>query len=37
LRGAQSDLEKDPEWKLPYYWAAFVLQGEYRWANQKIP
>jgi CHAT domain-containing protein len=38
LRGAQSDLAtnpKNPEWKLPYYWAAFVLQGEYRWADEK--
>ncbi|HEV3039489.1 MAG TPA: CHAT domain-containing tetratricopeptide repeat protein [Candidatus Angelobacter sp.] len=33
LRGAQSDLAKIPEWKHPYYWAAFVLQGEYRWSN----
>jgi CHAT domain-containing protein len=38
LRGAQSDLAtnpKNPEWKLPYYWAAFVLQGEYRWTDEK--
>jgi CHAT domain-containing protein len=37
LRGAQSDLAADSEWKFPYYWAAFVLQGEYRWTNQQIP
>jgi CHAT domain-containing protein/tetratricopeptide (TPR) repeat protein len=30
LRGAQSDLAANSEWKHPYYWAAFVLQGEYR-------
>jgi len=30
LRSAQSDLAKDPQWRHPYYWAAFVLQGEYR-------
>jgi CHAT domain-containing protein len=38
LRGAQSDLAtnpKNPDWKLPYYWAAFVLQGEYRWTDEK--
>lgn len=30
LRGAQSDLAKDPQWRHPYYWAAFILQGDYR-------
>jgi CHAT domain-containing protein len=30
LRGAQSDLMKNLSWQHPYYWAAFVLQGEYR-------
>jgi CHAT domain-containing protein len=35
LRGAQSDLAAKPDWNLPYYWAAFVLQGEYRWTNEK--
>jgi len=30
LRGAQSDLAKAPQWHSAYYWAAFVLQGEYR-------
>jgi CHAT domain-containing protein len=35
LRGAQEDLAKTAEWKSPYYWAAFVLQGEYRWTNEK--
>jgi CHAT domain-containing protein len=35
LRGAQEDLKKSPDWNSPYYWAAFVLQGEYRWTNEK--
>lgn len=30
LRGAQSDLARDPIWNKPYYWAGFILQGEYR-------
>jgi CHAT domain-containing protein/tetratricopeptide (TPR) repeat protein len=30
LRGAQSDLARIPSWNHPFYWAAFVLQGEYR-------
>lgn len=34
LRDAQSDLRRIPDWNHPYYWAAFVLQGEYRWSNE---
>jgi CHAT domain-containing protein/tetratricopeptide (TPR) repeat protein len=30
LRGAQSDLSQKNDWRHPYYWAAFILQGEYR-------
>lgn len=30
LRSAQSTLANDPHWKSPYYWAAFILQGEYK-------
>jgi CHAT domain-containing protein len=30
LRKAQSTLASDPYWKSPYYWAAFILQGEYK-------
>lgn len=30
LRSAQSTLASDPHWKSPYYWAAFILQGEYK-------
>lgn len=29
LRHAQLALAKDPQWRDPYYWAAFVLQGDY--------
>jgi len=30
LRAAQNDMRQDPQWRSPYYWAAFTLQGEYR-------
>jgi CHAT domain-containing protein len=30
LRNAQLDLLRDERWRHPYYWAAFVLQGDYR-------
>lgn len=30
LRGAQLELARDPNWSRPYYWAAFVLQGDYK-------
>jgi CHAT domain-containing protein len=30
LRAAQVELSKRPQWQLPYYWGAFVLQGEWR-------
>jgi CHAT domain-containing protein len=30
LRAAQNSIRQTPEWRSPYYWAAFVLQGEYR-------
>lgn len=30
LRAAQLEMAKDPRWKAPYYWAGFVLQGEWR-------
>jgi len=30
LRNAQVDMMKDEQWSKPYYWAAFVLQGDYR-------
>ncbi|MBD1895198.1 CHAT domain-containing protein [Coleofasciculus sp. FACHB-129] len=30
LRAAQIDMWQKTEWKAPYYWAAFVLQGEWK-------
>ena len=30
LREAQLEMKQETEWKAPYYWAAFVLQGEWR-------
>jgi len=30
LRGAQLEMVQDEHWAHPYYWAAFVLQGDYR-------
>jgi len=28
LREAQMEIMKDKRWQAPYFWAAFVLQGE---------
>jgi CHAT domain-containing protein len=30
LRGAQIAMLRQPRWSTPYYWAAFVLEGEWR-------
>ncbi len=30
LRRAQSEMSRQPQWQSPYYWAAFVLQGEWK-------
>jgi CHAT domain-containing protein len=30
LRAAQLEMWRDERWHLPYYWAAFVLQGEWK-------
>jgi CHAT domain-containing protein len=30
LRTAQIELMQVPQWRSPYYWAAFVMQGEWR-------
>jgi hypothetical protein len=30
LREAQNSIRQEPQWRSPYYWAAFILQGEYR-------
>ncbi|MFL6216848.1 MAG: CHAT domain-containing protein [Blastocatellia bacterium] len=29
LRAAQNSIRQRPEWRSPYYWAGFTLQGEY--------
>ncbi|MEO0947338.1 MAG: CHAT domain-containing protein, partial [Cyanobacteria bacterium J06641_5] len=31
LQAAQASLRQDPRWSSPFYWAAFTLQGEWRW------
>lgn len=30
LRAAQLELQRDARWRAPYYWAGFVLQGDWR-------
>ncbi len=30
LRAAQTEMARQKQWQSPYYWAAFVLQGEWR-------
>lgn len=30
LQRAQSEMAADPEWKAPYFWAGFVLAGDWR-------
>ena len=30
LRAAQRELRAEPRWSAPYYWAAFILQGDWR-------
>jgi CHAT domain-containing protein len=30
LRKAQLSMLQEPQWQLPYYWAAFTLQGEWK-------
>jgi len=30
LRAAQIEMWRQKQWQAPYYWAAFVLQGEWR-------
>ena len=30
LRAAQVEMLRSPQWRSPYYWAAFTLQGEWR-------
>jgi CHAT domain-containing protein len=37
LRAAQNSIRQKPEWRSPYYWAAFTLQGEYRQFIEPVP
>ncbi len=30
LRAAQNSIRQEPQWRAPYYWAAFTIQGDYR-------
>jgi CHAT domain-containing protein len=30
LRAAQIEMRKKPQWQSPFYWGAFVLQGEWK-------
>jgi CHAT domain-containing protein len=30
LRAAQVEMQQQPRWRSPYYWAAFTLQGDWR-------
>lgn len=32
LRAAQNSIRQEPQWRSPYFWAAFTLQGEYRYS-----
>jgi CHAT domain-containing protein len=29
LRAAQNAMRREPQWQAPFYWAGFVLQGEW--------
>jgi CHAT domain-containing protein/Flp pilus assembly protein TadD len=37
LRKAQDSIRREPQWRSPYYWAAFTLQGEYRQVIRTTP
>ena len=37
LREAKKAMWREPRWRAPYYWAAFVLQGEYRESIKPAP
>ncbi|HLJ91009.1 MAG TPA: CHAT domain-containing protein, partial [Candidatus Angelobacter sp.] len=30
LRRAQAEMQRQPRWRSPFYWAGFQLQGEWR-------
>lgn len=33
LRQAQTEMLRDKRWSLPYFWAAFLIQGDWRAIN----
>jgi CHAT domain-containing protein len=37
LREAKKAMWREPRWRAPYFWAAFVLQGEYRESIKPAP
>lgn len=37
LRAAQNSIRQQPQWRSPYFWAAFTLQGEYRHSIKHTP
>jgi hypothetical protein len=37
LRMAQIEMWEQQQWKSPYFWAAFTLQGEWRSWNVGLP
>jgi len=37
LRAAQNSIREQPQWRAPYYWAAFTLQGDYRQVIKVTP
>jgi len=37
LRAAQNNIRQQPQWRSPYFWAAFTLQGEYRHSIKHAP
>jgi len=37
LRAAKEAMWRKRRWRAPFYWAAFVLQGEYHWSTAPAP
>jgi len=37
LGAAQNSIRQEPQWRAPYYWAAFTMQGEYRQVIRPAP
>ena len=36
LRSAQKSMWQSKRWRSPYYWAAFLIQGEWKKTNSNI-